>query len=275
LTKVANISRSSYYAWTKWSPSENDKFNEGLIPFIKNTFKRSKNAAGVESMFLHVNHMLKKQFKDEVSYNRVRRLMVDVLGLHSVNRKPKYVYQNKTENFFADNTLNREFNPPDVDLTWVTDFTFLKYNHGRNHIWLSGVLDLYSREIVAWKTCDSQTAKAAVETFEMAYESHPGKTPRVHSDRGSCYTAKLFHDMLEGHDSKQSMSNPGTPHDNAVMESWWSLFKTDWFNKTANELKKLPEVLALIEDGIQYFNNERRTKRSNGLTPSEMRELVA
>jgi len=272
---VANVSRSSYYDWTNWSPNENDKFNEGLVPFIKDTFERGKKAVGVESMTFHVNNMLCNHSKKEVSNNRVRRLMVDILGLHVVNRKPKYIYQNEVENFFADNILNREFNPPEVDTTWVTDFTFLKYNHGRNHIWLSGVLDLYSREIIAWKTSDSQTAKAAVETFEMAYELHSGVTPTVHSDRGSCYTAKLFHDMLEQHDSKQSMSNPGTPHDNAVMESWWSLFKTDWFNKEANELTELSEVLALIEDGIQYFNNERRTKRSNGLTPSEMRELVA
>lgn len=200
---------------------------------------------------------------------------MNILNLKSVTRKPKAFYPRVSETFISDNILDRQFNPDDVDSVWVTDFTYLKYNHGKSHIWLSGVLDLFSREIISWTVSDQQTAQAAVETFAKAFNDHPDVAPMVHSDRGASYTAQLFHDFLEEHDCKQSMSRPGTPHDNSIMESWWSLFKTDWFYREAMELKEISDVMALIEDGISYFNNERRTKRSNGLTPHEMRESAA
>jgi len=87
--------------------------------------------------------------------------------------------------------------------------------------------------------------------------------------------SEQFHELLMTHHCKQSMSRPGTPHDNAVMESWWSLFKTDWVYQDANELAELSDMKKLIEEGIKYFNTKRSTRKRGGLTPQEIRNQTA
>ena len=67
-----------------------------------------------------------------------------------------------------------------------------------------------------------------LETFKLAYE-HRGKPQGLlfHSDQGTQYSAYKFRKYLRDSGVKQSFSNPGTPYDNAVAESFFSMMKQE------------------------------------------------
>jgi Transposase and inactivated derivatives len=248
--------------------------NNELAEIINKAFVRSKCTKGYRSMTAHVNFILTEQSRKKVGEKRVLRIMRR-LGLKCITRIPGPVYLKCPSGKIEDNLLNRKFSPQSTNISWATDFTYLKFNHGKNHIWMSAVIDLYSREIIGWKLCEVPTANEAIDTFKIAFSKFPNVNPLIHTDRGSTYTAIDFNNFLTENECVQSMSRPGTPYDNSIMESWWNVFKTDWFYTEANELNNLEDVIKLIEDGIKYFNTERRTQRKNGFTPEELREKSA
>ncbi|WHQ55861.1 integrase core domain-containing protein (plasmid) [Lactiplantibacillus plantarum] len=90
----------------------------------------------------------------------------------------------------------------------------------------------------------------------------------MHTDRGSAYTSGTFNNFLAQHEVTRSMSRPGTPYDNAPMERWWNEFKLRWIDRHANPVT-YKELVALVEEGINYFNQLDRSPARNDLTPAE------
>ena len=75
----------------------------------------------------------------------------------------------------------------------------------------------------------TETAEAAIEAFKRAAKQAGTFAPMIHTDRGAAYTSKDFNNYLTSNDSKQhSLSAPGTPADNAVIEHYWGDFKYIW-----------------------------------------------
>ncbi len=274
LIDIANVSRTAYYEWLKWTPNKNDELNLELIPLVVEIYKRSHNVRGYQSIAVHINRIFRSQSRKPVSATRVKRIM-DKQGLRSIAVKKKPAFTQRHEGYSTDNKLNRKFRPGKINVAWATDFTWINYNHGKSHIWLSCVMDLHTQEILGFNLCKNPTSEVAIKTVKLALSKQPGATPMIHADRGSTYTSKNFNQFLVSQNCEQSMSNPGNPYDNAVMESWWSRFKTEWIKLKANELTTLEDIKGWIEEGIQYFNTERRTVKNDGLTPAEIREMAA
>lgn len=248
--------------------------NQELSSKVKELFEESHLVMGYQTMTFNINLQLLAQSKNTINHKRIRRIM-RILKLKSITRHARRGYIKTPEGIVTDNILNRNFYSQKINEKWVTDFSCLKYNHGKNRVWLSSILDLCSHENIAWKICTGPTVRNAIATFKMAFDRFSDAQPIVHSDRGASYISFRFHDFLTDHNCTQSMSNPGTPYDNAVMESWWNLFKTDWFYLEANELTDLKDIEHLIENGIHYFNTKRRTSKRGGLTPEEIRNQIA
>lgn len=74
----------------------------------------------------------------------------------------------------------------------------------------------------------SNTAEAAIEAFKRAAKQARTFAPMIHTDRGAAYTSKDFNNYLTSNNSKHSLSAPGTPADNAVIEHYWGDFKYIW-----------------------------------------------
>ena len=90
----------------------------------------------------------------------------------------------------------------------------------------------------------------------------------MHTDRGSAYTSSAFNQFLAQHEVTRSMSRPGTPYDNAPMERWWNEFKVRWIARHARPAT-YKELVALVEEGITYFNQLDRSPARNDLPPAE------
>lgn len=134
-------------------------------------------------------------------------------------------------------------------------------------LYLSAILDLYDRRIIAYKIGDSNNNNLVFETFDEATALYPNAKPIFHSDRGFQYTNKVFHQKLVDAGMIQSMSRVGRCLDNAPMEGWWGILKSEMYY-----LKKFTsreELVSAIEDYIHFYNTRRYQKRLNCMTPCE------
>src|SRR5690554_7177315 len=114
------------------------------------------------------------------------------------------------------------FNPSRPNQVWAGDITYLRT--GQGWMYLSVVMDLYSRRIVGWSINKRMTTDLVLQSVKQAYwlRKHP-KGVVFHSDRGSQYTSKKLKRSLTKLGIKQSMGDVGACRDNAVVERFWKL----------------------------------------------------
>ena len=150
--------------------------------------------------------------------------------------------------------------------------TEFKYYVGpeKKKIYLSAILDLYDRRIVAYVISDINNNALVFETFDKAVEENPDAHPIFHSDRGFQYTSYVFHQKLVDQGMVQSMSRVGKCIDNGPMEGFWGILKREKYYKRKIESRE--SLIAMIEDYIDYYNNKRYQRNLGRLTPFEKHE---
>ena len=215
-------------------------------------------------MTIAINRTHQTQFNKK----RIRRLM-RALNLRSVCRKKRCSYTPSTPEVTAENILNREFHADKANEKWLTDVTEFKWYDGPavHKIYLSAILDLYDRRIVAYKIGTSNNNKLVFDTFDEAIEKNPNAHPLVHSDRGFQYTSKHFRAKLDAAKMVQSMSRVGRCIDNGPMEGFWGILKSEMYylRKFTDE----QELISAIEKYIHFYNTKRYQKRLRYMTPME------
>jgi Transposase and inactivated derivatives len=174
--------------------------------------------------------------------------------------------------YTAENILNREFNADAPNEKWLTDVTEFKYYNGVevHKLYLSAILDLYDRRIVAYALSDRNDNPLVFKTFNEAIKKNPEVHPLLHSDRGFQYTSRKFHKKLMNHEMIQSMSRVGRCIDNGPMEGFWGILKREmYYGRKFTERKQL---LLAIRSYIHYYNFERLQRCLHVMTPYEYHE---
>ena len=136
-------------------------------------------------------------------------------------------------------------------MVWSTDITYIPMAHG--FLYLSAIIDWYSRYIVAWEISNSLDVSFCVETLEKALEKN--KPEFFNTDQGSQYTSNVFVDILKSNDIKISMDGKGRAIDNIFIERFWKSIKYEYVY--LNEIKTGQELWSGINDYINFYNNER------------------
>jgi len=175
--------------------------------------------------------------------------------------------------YIAENILNREFTADAPNEKWLTDVTEFHYYIGieKHKVYLSAILDLYDRRIVAYRISNSNNNLLVFDTFDDAVRDNPDAHPLFHSDRGFQYTNRTFHTKIEAAGMTQSMSRVAKCIDNGPMEGFWEILKRERYygrRFTAREA-----LVAMIEDYICYYNNKRLQRSLGILTPMEKYEI--
>ncbi|OXS52275.1 hypothetical protein B1A99_02815 [Cohnella sp. CIP 111063] len=101
-----------------------------------------------------------------------------------------------------------------------------------------------------------------------------GRLDRIkmfHTDRGSEFDNKLISEALETFEIKRSLSNKGCPHDNAVAEATFKIFKTEFFNQ--RHFQNLQQLKLELDDYVHWFNHHRIHGTLDYRTPVEARRL--
>jgi transposase InsO family protein len=175
----------------------------------------------------------------------------------------------KDPQHIAENILDRDFHADAPNEKWLTDVTEFKYYIGleKKKVYLSAILDLYDRRIVAYVIGDSNNTPLVYETFAQAVRMNPNAHPIFHSDRGFQYTSNVFHRKLQDHGMIQSMSRVGKCIDNGPMEGFWGILKRERYYK--RKFSSREDVVQMITEYIDYYNNKRYQRRLGVLTPME------
>lgn len=265
-----HINRSSYYKWLKRQPSSRQIENEQIIEWIKELYEEQNGILGYRQMTITVNRTHKVQYNKK----RIRRLM-QILHLQSVCRRKKSNYIKSTPEVTAENVLNRDFHADAPNEKWLTDVTEFKYYVGVEvrKLYLSAILDLYDRRIVAYKIGTGNNNQLVFTTFDDAVNNNPNAHPLFHSDRGFQYTNKTFHQKLMDAGMRQSMSRVGRCIDNGPMEGYWGLLKSEMYY-----LKKFyskQELIEAIENYIEFYNTRRYQLKLHCMTPMEYHAAYA
>lgn len=126
----------------------------------------------------------------------------------------------------APNLLERNFEAAKPNQKWVTDVT--KFSLFGQKLYLSPILDLCSRDIVSYTIYDHPVFSMVTEMLDKAFAKIPDGTNLIlHSDQGWHYQMKPYQHMLEAKGIRQSMSRKGNCLDNAVIENFFGLLKTE------------------------------------------------
>ena len=263
-----NLTRSSYYKWKSRKQSKSELLNRQIIEYVKDYYEESNGVLGYRQMCININREKIDELPHRINVKRVHRIM-QIIGLKSVIRRKRPDYIKSTPEITAENILNRDFKATVPFEKWLTDVTEFKYYVGPEvkKLYLSAILDLYDRRIIAYKIGDSNNNALVFETFDEATNLYPNAKPIFHSDRGFQYTNKVFHQKLVDAGMIQSMSRVGRCLDNAPMEGWWGILKSEMYY-----LKKFTSresLVSAIDNYIHFYNTRRYQKRLNCMTPCE------
>ena len=262
LCLMLGIRRSSYYAWTKRKPSQQEQNNQALIEHIRRIHKKYRKTYGSPRMYVQLK-------KEEIpcSQKRVARLMRQD-GLKGQRKYRKVITTNSKHDFpVAPNVLNREFSAEKPNQKWVSDITYIPTDEG--WLYLAGILDLYSRKIVGWATSDLIDATLVEKALRMAlYQRGPGRGLLHHSDRGSQYASHQIRNILADNQILVSMSAKGNCYDNAVMESFWGTLKNEWVNQQKYQTRSQArtDIFSYIEG---FYNTVRLHSTLGYLSPAQ------
>ena len=270
LCALLHLNRSSYYKWKKRVPSVSQMTNEQIIVWIKELYEEQNGILGYRQMTVAINRLHNTHYNKK----RICRLM-QILHIKSVCRVRKKTYIPSTPETVAENVLNREFYADAPNEKWLTDVTEFKFYAGPEvkKLYLSAILDLYDRRIVAYKIGLSNNNQLVFDTFDEAVSLNPNAHPLFHSDRGFQYTSKSFRSKLMNARMRQSMSRVGKCIDNGPMEGFWGILKSEMYY-----LKKFTsreELTDAIENYISFYNTRRFQKKLHCMTPMEFHHAYA
>ncbi|ACL69206.1 Integrase catalytic region [Halothermothrix orenii H 168] len=170
-----------------------------------------------------------KQLKKEGYHYNIKRIerLMRVMGLKAIQKRKFKRTTNSDNNLpLKNNLLKRNFSVTQPDKVWVSDITYIPTKEG--WLYLSVVIDLYSRRVVGWSMDNHMTKRLVIDALEMAVlNRNPSRGLIFHSDRGSQYASHDFQKTLWKYGIISSMSRKGDCWDNAVAESFFATLKTE------------------------------------------------
>jgi putative transposase len=204
----------------------------------------------------------------KVNHKKVQRIMGE-LGLKSLIRIKKYRSYKGKVGTISLNILDRNFTAERPNEKWVTDITEFKLFGEK--LYLSPVLDLYNREIITYTIGSRPTYSLVSTMLTQAFERlSDGDKLLMHSDQGWHYQMKPYCHALKKKNVTQSMSRKGNCYDNAVIENFFGIFKSEFlYLKKFESIEDFKKELAIY---ITYYNHKRIKSKLKGMSPVKYRE---
>jgi len=258
LLNCMNMARSSFYYYQKQLQST-DKYEE-IKSLIRSIYHKHKGRLGYRRITLTL-----RQTGFIINHKTVLRLM-KYLGLRSLIRGKKYRSYKGEQGRIAPNVLNRVFKAKQPNEKWATDIT--EFNVSGKKLYLSPVIDLFNQEIVSYELSESASFKSVITMLEKAI-TKAGKPMLLHSDQGWHYQMKQYQYLLKQSGITQSMSRKGNCLDNAIIENFFGILKSELFY--LKKYDSIPKLKKDISDYIHYYNHERIKLNLKGMSPVQYR----
>ncbi|MDK8643656.1 IS3 family transposase [Niallia taxi] len=260
LMKIAGIAKSTYYYQLK-AIQRPDKYIE-IKQHIEFIYHTNKGRYGYRRIHLELRNR-----GVYINHKTVQRLMKQ-LGLKSLVRIKKYRSYKGKVGQIAPNVLKRNFVATKPNEKWVTDVT--EFHLFGQKLYLSPILDLYNGEIIAYNVEKRPVYSLVSKMLNQVLEDLPeGEKPILHSDQGWHYQMSNYRHVLKQHGITQSMSRKGNCLDNAVMENFFGLLKSELFY--LHDFENMEHFKRELESYIYYYNHIRIKAKLKGMSPVQYR----
>lgn len=275
LCEYANVSRSGYYGWIASEPlriarEEKDQADFDLVLKAYKYRGYAKGGRGIHMQLLRLDPPVIMNLK------KIRRLMHKYGLKCPIRRANPYRRMAKAmkTSHVAPNLLERRFKEFGMRKVLLTDITYILYGLGRR-CFLSVILDAYTKEVLAYVLSESLAVDFVLETVNILIRNH-GKSlysaeTLINSDQGTHYTSIKFIQLLKDSELRQSMSRRANCWDNAPQESFFGHMKD---NIDIHSCTTFEEIKAIVDDWMDYYNNDRYQWGLAKLSPCEFAEYT-
>lgn len=248
MLKILGVSRSGYFSFIRRVPSNQEIRKEKLKQRITEIYEESHQNYGAPK----ISKILAAQ-GEAVSEKTVGNYMREI-GIKAQYVRP-YTKTTRDPDFSSElkNILEEQFQPEEPNTVWCSDITYIWTQEG--FVYLTSIMDLYSRKIISWKLSESLETKWVVECIEQAKKVRDVEKPLIfHTDRGIQYVSREYREATDGW--MRSYSKKAYPWDNACIESFHSLIKREWLNRF--RITDYSHAYRLIFEYIEAFYNTVR-----------------
>ena len=262
LCRAMHVSVSGFYDWLKRPPSDRAVEQLHVVTELRAAHKRGRGYYGPKK--------LQDELRDcglALGIGRIRRLRRKY-GIYCRQKKRFRTTTQSAHRYpVAPNLLGQCFATTRPCEVWVADITYVDTAQG--WLYVAGVKDLFTKELVGWAVSTRLTASLAIEALDRACErKQPAGGLIHHSDRGSQYACGDYQHRLRLYGMRASMSRKGNCYDNAPMESFFATFKTELVYQQRFTTRE--EARSAIFEYIEVFYNRQRRHASIGnLAPAE------
>ena len=217
MLEILGVSKSGYYAWINRKPSNRSVIKAKVIETIKQIYDDSKCIYGAPKITVEL-HKLGFTTAESTVTKYMREM-----GIRACWVKPHTVTTH-SEDFSSKlkNILKRNFSPEYPNAVWCTDITYIHTRKG--FVYLSCIMDLFSRKIVSWELAPTLETKYVVAAVQKAIN--------------------------------RSYSAKANPWDNACIESFHALIKREWLNRF--DIQDINHAHKLVFEYIDAFYNTWR-----------------
>jgi len=259
--QLLSLNRATYYASCHLTNGVEDSFNIMLMNLIDEEYTRHP-FYGTRKMVVYLGN---KGYP--VNRKRVQRLMRK-MGIQSVAPKPNTSKVRKGHKVYPYLLVGLDINH--AHQVWSTDITYIRMAHG--FVYLVAIIDLYSRQVLAWEVSVTMEDSFCVSALERALRLFP-KPDIFNTDQGAQFTGNSFTGVLKAHGIRISMDGKGRALDNIFIERLWRSVKYEEIY--LNEYQDVSHLKQSLKKYFHFYNTERPHQSLEYRTPVEFNKAAA
>ncbi|KND62719.1 IS3 family transposase [Candidatus Phytoplasma phoenicium] len=274
LRKWLGLTKTTYYRWLKAATSSSSPLTIQIQQIcLQNKYYNSLGQSRFIWVYRKVHAFLVSQgvkVNAKTVYNKMKALKS--LCQTKKNRYIKTIHQQAyyRRPLSTTNLLKNNFTASQPAQKLCADFTCFIYGQ-HQRLYLSIIMDLYNREIVAYQWAEQQTNSLVLKTLQqLPYCTQPGI---FHSDQGSQYTSLEFQTVLTSKNLMPSFSEKGEPSQNACVEAFFSNLKCETFYLEKKKFCTKNRLINLIDTFIQHYNQSRQLSFLNYVSPLQYKQI--
>lgn len=265
LCEALNVARGTFYnhIFRRADRSKYEEDQAQLALQVQQIFDDSQQRFGAEKI-----RIILAENGIHVGKKRIRGIMQE-LGLESIRENTKKDYKKRQE-YQRKNLLEQNFTASRQNEIWVSDITYFKVkDYG---IYFCVIIDLFSRKVIGYRVSRKCSTQLVSATFRKAFQDRGNPSGLTfHSDRGGQYISGSFCALLRKCKVKQSFSKSGCPHDNAVVEAFFSTFKRE--EAYRHEYSSEADFRKSVDAYVDFYNYVRPHQTLAYKAPARFEDL--
>jgi putative transposase len=263
MARLLEVSTAGYYRWRAAQdrpalPSEVRRAD--LDAKILSFHRASKGTYGSPRITADLHDAGEAVSRNTVA---VRMAALGVVGVSP--RLFKVTTQTGPGASYPPDLVNRDFHPDGIDQLWSSDITYLRIGEGEAY--MCAIRDEGSSRVLGWSIAEHMRTELVLEALGRSVTTRFGQVAGtvLHTDRGSQFNDAKVIQACGDVDLVRSMGATGSCYDHASAESFWSIFKHEYFYRnTFTTIEELREGVAAY---INFYNHQRRCAKADNLSP--------